>query len=140
MPSIADRDQLPHHKLSWRDTMRWARKLVDELRLLSPTAFMACLLYILVSTVLFLTFRDNNTLIGSLAPNLFAGSIDTLFAVILISYIIARSARREHRSMRFAAYLQAASALHILRLTWFDMVKASSTAMPPVGADLLDDT
>jgi hypothetical protein len=139
VPSIAGRNQLQPRKFSRRDIMRWVRKLIDEFRLISPTALMACLLYILVGFVLFLTFRDNTTLIGSLAPNLFAGSIDTLFAVILITYIIARSARREHRPMRFAAYLQAASALHLLRLTWFDMIKASSIAMPPVGADLLDE-
>jgi hypothetical protein len=122
-----------------RETTMKLIRLVNELRLISPSVFVACLLYIVASISLFLIFGNNNTPIGSLSSNLFAGSIDTLFTVILISYIIARRARHEYQPLQFAAYLQADAAIGILRQVWFDMIKASSLAMPPVGDDLLDE-
>jgi hypothetical protein len=35
--------------------------------------------------------------------------------------------------MRLAAYLLAESAIRILHLTWFDMIKASRIAISPAG-------
>jgi len=96
----------------------------------------ACAAYFVVCGLIFFAIHDTSPIV-SLTPNLFAGAIDAIFAVVLISYLLAKHSQREYRPLRFAAYLKAESAIRILQLTWFDMIKASSTEMPAIGEDLL---
>jgi hypothetical protein len=115
------------------------KRLAKELELISPTVLIVSIIYIAVALYLFTVFGDQQTKIGSLSSNLFAGSVDTFIVVILISYVIARNARNRNQILRFAAYSDAEQAIRLLRHTWFDMIKAASKEMPAKGDDLLDE-
>jgi hypothetical protein len=71
------------------------RRIIYELRLISPTVLLICSLYVVVGCIIFLCFGDLFTKFGGLSANLFAGSIDTLFVVVLINYIVARNSQRQ---------------------------------------------
>jgi hypothetical protein len=119
--------------------MKLVARMISERRLISVPILVVCFIYVVFGASFFLLFGDNQTKLGGLSSNLFAGSIDTFLAVILISYIIARNSRNQHRPMRYAAYMEAQSAARILLSCWFDMIKASSLELPPVGEDLLQE-
>jgi hypothetical protein len=111
--------------------------ILRDLKLISPTLIFVSGVYVAIGATLFFLIGDHQNKFGSLVSNIFAGSIDTLIVVVIISFLIARSARQELSSLRFAAYAQMEQAIRLFEFNWAGMLIASSRTTIQTGMDLV---